>query len=119
MEEEWLSVLPKYSLEDSDDKPPTLAPDERLDRMPVPVDRAPSDEYFVAAARKKLEIVIDVHDRWSKRAKNRSSRYFNVQARIQRFFVKVLEDFDDIFGPTETSEVVYRKKICRSEKRNK
>ena len=75
----------------------------RFDRMPITTDSAaevediagvPAGTYFVSLARKRLQGIINLHNRWLNKIKNKKSSYASVQIDLRDFYVEMLRQFD-------------------------
>lgn len=80
----------------------------RFDRMPITTDDAaelegvsgvPPGTYFVSLARKRLQGIINLHDRWLNKIKNRNSSYAAAQTDLRDFYVAMLAQFDTRYSP--------------------
>ncbi len=75
----------------------------RFDRMPITTDAAaelegvsgnPPGAYFISVARKRMQGMINLHDRWLKKIKNKKSAYSAVQTDLCAFYKEMLVQFD-------------------------
>ena len=75
----------------------------RFDRMPITTQSAaelegvsgtPPGTYFVSLARKRITGIIDLHNRWLKKIKNKKSPYAAVQSDLLGFYTDMLAQFD-------------------------
>lgn len=50
--------------------------------------------YFVSMARKRIDGMVQLHNRWITRMTNKGSGYVGIQGDLQSFFAKMLAEFD-------------------------
>jgi hypothetical protein len=79
----------------------------RFDRMPITTESAseiesmsgtPPGTYFISLARKRITGIINLHNRWLKKIKNKKSPYAAVQFDLLSFYTDMLGQFDRKYG---------------------
>ena len=80
------------------------------ERMPLPIatayaleveSQAPEGAHFIAVAHQRIKHIIQLHERWQAKCKNRRSMYAPRQKNLQEFFERMLKQFE-----TEYSDYV-------------
>jgi hypothetical protein len=76
----------------------------RFDRMPVTTEDAKTMEefsgaplgiYFVSLERKRIQGMIQLHERWIHKVKNKKSGYADIQESLKGFVNRMLSQFDE------------------------
>ena len=96
----------------------------RFDRMPVTVenakktelaDKVPHGTYFVSLAHKRIDGIVQLHERWLKKTKNQCSEYAAVQKDLMEFFERVRSKFQSRYTLYTTHPQF--DSICKTRKR--
>jgi hypothetical protein len=116
--EELLKALVEEAEADGDDDEtvlleeglvdPPRSPDKQYGKFPLTVEKADIAErevdaevgtYYIASARRMFAELLQTHQRWFTKVKNRKSPYFGVQQSISEFIEKdCIEGFDKKFA---------------------